>query len=317
MWGLARASVQVAFAGMTLFCLVSCLVPELQRFVCVRRDLTGSARAHARLLTHRAGRYGKLRRQGRSGRKNDEKGVFPAWAQALVERNVFYVPSRVAFRLFYSTLFALCAAALGGLVAEIGLPSCPGGGVAHYGGEQILTWLLLLLHASRRIGECWLVHRFSAHSRQHLLVTAGGLAFYVLVAVTPAVDPGPSCFRRALEGRDVLRLACGVLLFFGASLQQHRCHCILADIRVLGTKASCYAIPRGGWFECVSSPHYLAEILIYLAFGIVSPSPTQWLCFGWVTTNLGVTAIRTHCWYSQTFEVYDKLNRRAIIPFLL
>eukprot|EP00466_Bigelowiella_natans_P005598 jgi/Bigna1/63030/fgenesh1_kg.46_\ len=39
--------------------------------------------------------------------------------------------------------------------------------------------------------------------------------------------------------------------------------------------SSRYSVPYGDWFQHVSSPHYLAEILIYAAFVIVSKTATQ------------------------------------------
>lgn len=80
-----------------------------------------------------------------------------------------------------------------------------------------------------------------------------------------------------------------------------------------------YGIPRGGWFEYVSCPHYLAEILIYAAFLMITKASdsTMWFLFAFVVLNLTKNAIATHAWYKEKFgEKYPK-NRKALIPFVL
>lgn len=78
-----------------------------------------------------------------------------------------------------------------------------------------------------------------------------------------------------------------------------------------------YVIPRGDWFEIVSSPHYLAEIVIYagMVFASGGADLTIWLVFGFVVSNLVFAAAETHRWYLQKFDNYPS-NRVAIIPFL-
>ncbi|XP_018497776.2 polyprenol reductase 2-like [Pyrus x bretschneideri] len=77
-----------------------------------------------------------------------------------------------------------------------------------------------------------------------------------------------------------------------------------------------YVIPHGDWFEIVSSPHYLAEIVIYAGLVVASGGTdlTIWLLFGFVVSNLVLAAAETHRWYLQKFESYPK-KRLAIIPF--
>ena len=94
-----------------------------------------------------------------------------------------------------------------------------------------------------------------------------------------------------------------------------------------------YKIPQGGWFEHVSGPHYFAEIMLYFGLVVVRrfalsqlyvarcnrnltirdfPCRLTWV---WVTTNLLITARRTHQWYRTKFDNYPK-QRKALVPFL-
>lgn len=113
----------------------------------------------------------------------------------------------------------------------------------------------------------------------------------------------------------------GVVLFVLASYLQFDSHRILANLRkdttgrVITTK---HSIPRGKWFDLVSSPHYMAEILIYLAITIVlgGKSPTWWMVFLFVITNQIFVGMFNHAWYLKSFKDYPK-SRRAIIPYVL
>jgi len=238
------------------------------------------------------------------------------------------------------------------------------------GGKQLIVMAMMQLHGFRRLYECFRVHRFSRNSRQHVIVTAGGICFYLLATLAPVVDPpggGGSfgcCYcssdssgsSSAVHDHSIRTTSIkgwtaslGVALFLLASYHQHRCHRILADIRwrnkstskqqyskrsrrrradssvghgdrnsarSADDNGSHYSVPYGDWFRHVSSPHYLAEILIYAAFVIVSETATQILCFVWVASNLCITAHKTHRWYLSHFSSYAQLKRKAIIPLL-
>ncbi|RZC52750.1 hypothetical protein C5167_021179 [Papaver somniferum] len=78
-----------------------------------------------------------------------------------------------------------------------------------------------------------------------------------------------------------------------------------------------YVIPYGDWFRFVSSPHYLAEIVIYggLLFASGGSDLTIWLLFGFVVANLTFAAAETHKWYIEKFSTYPS-ERRVILPFV-
>lgn len=101
--------------------------------------------------------------------------------------------------------------------------------------------------------------------------------------------------------------------------------------------SSRYAVPYGGFFEYVSSPHYFGEFTEWTGFCIASNFSLASISFAvWTGANLIPRAIQTHKWYMETFNGstnednedvddddcdettdYSKLNRKAIIPFIL
>lgn len=75
-------------------------------------------------------------------------------------------------------------------------------------------------------------------------------------------------------------------------------------------------IPHGRLFEYISSPHFLAEILMYSCLAGIMHKSWYWMhvvCF--VFTNQVKYANIVHNWYKKKFENYPK-NRKALIPYL-
>ncbi|KAJ4824498.1 hypothetical protein Tsubulata_019393 [Turnera subulata] len=109
----------------------------------------------------------------------------------------------------------------------------------------------------------------------------------------------------------------GAAIFAWGSLHQLRCHAILGSLREHKEQTDKYVIPHGDWFGIVSSPHYLAEMVIYAGVLVASGGTefTIWLLLLFVATNLSIAAVDTHMWYLEKFEDYPP-NRRAIIPYI-
>ena len=133
-----------------------------------------------------------------------------------------------------------------------------------------------------------------------------------------------------------------------AQYQQYRHHCLLARLRSsnIDNKSSksksnakpakiLYSLPVGGWFRFVTCPHYFAEILIYVAFAILLEMQMQmqlqihrdhyvhtrrfryFFLLAWVATNLNVSALLNHNWYTKHIPNHTRLGRKAIIPLIL
>lgn len=79
-----------------------------------------------------------------------------------------------------------------------------------------------------------------------------------------------------------------------------------------------YKLPVGGGLDVVSCPHYFAEILSYVAIGLVlgCGSYTWWIMTAFVTSTHYLLAVNTHRFYSQKFEDFPK-NKKMLVPYLL
>ena len=110
-----------------------------------------------------------------------------------------------------------------------------------------------------------------------------------------------------------------VAVFLWASWHQWNCHNILARLRDLpsGEVTKVYRIPYGDWFEFVSSPHYLAEIMMYLSLFVLQKGQNIYigLILLFTIQNLFLGATVTHKWYKKKFKEYPK-SRYRIIPLL-
>ena len=111
----------------------------------------------------------------------------------------------------------------------------------------------------------------------------------------------------------------GLVIFLWASWHQWNCHVILAKLRhsASGKKVKEYRIPYGDWFDHVSSPHYLAEIIVYIAFFLIQKGQNIYvgMILLFTVQNLSLGATVTHNWYKNKFKEYPQ-NRNKIFPFV-
>lgn len=125
-----------------------------------------------------------------------------------------------------------------------------------------------------------------------------------------------------------------ITLFLWASYHQYTCHIILANLRSRKRPTTAaldvnlkeavpklqnvgvVGMPEGDWFQFVSCPHYLAEILIYCSLVLVEwESGVLVLPALFVFSVLTLSARQTHNWYRCKFDNYPS-NRRSIIPYV-
>jgi len=123
-------------------------------------------------------------------------------------------------------------------------------------------------------------------------------------------------FVGTVKGTDIALLA----LFFFGNVMQYQSHAMLASLRSKGGRGSgegkrTYKIPKGFWFTYCSNPHYLAEIVLYLAFITLSNSWSQStvILMTMVVMNLTLSATMTHKYYKEKFKTYPT-KRYAIFP---
>lgn len=120
---------------------------------------------------------------------------------------------------------------------------------------------------------------FPSTRRPHVLTHLGSLSWQdsehlAAIAAERLCPPAAAAlrFERILAAAQPHH-AGGFAIFLLGSLQQARCHSILRSLRLQGshvTGAQRYGVPRGGWFESVSSAHYLAEIVLYAGLLVTS-----------------------------------------------
>ncbi|KAE8294519.1 Polyprenol reductase [Larimichthys crocea] len=186
--------------------------------------------------------------------------------------------------------------------------------------STLLVQLLLWVHSLRRLLECLFVSVFS-DGAMHLVQYVFGLGFYVVLGLTVLCSDRLGKGTGSLLSQLDLFHVAGIALFIGASLMQHQSMVLLARLRT-GKSGSvetlAHRVPKGGWFELVSCPHYFAELLIYVSLSLVfgGLSLTWWLVVLYVLFNQALAAQLCHDLYISKYESYPK-HRKAFIPFVL
>ena len=214
--------------------------------------------------------------------------------------------------------------------------------------QRLQVWrtvfVLLLMEAQvlRRLYETQNVFVYSPTAKMHILGYLTGLFFYtaaplslgstcalealryLVVQITEFVIKGWTQLPVEFEWREMVKplMDLGWCQWIGAAIfiwgwwHQLCCHAILGSLRKC-RGANDYVIPHGDWFDYVSCPHYLAEIVIYAGILVASGGldATVWLLFLFVVANLIFAAAETHRWYRLKFDTYPK-SRKAIIPFI-
>ncbi|RMZ53565.1 hypothetical protein APUTEX25_003387 [Auxenochlorella protothecoides] len=202
---------------------------------------------------------------------------------------------------------------------------------------SLLALCLLEVHLVRRYLETVLIMQYPPNARMHGIAYLYGISYYLVVPATLVplallqrlADGGlesllgrgammgalPSALEATLARLSALQWL-GVLAFVAGNLLQLHSHRLLANLS-RGTQSGTYRIPRGGLFELVSCPHYLAEIVIYSGLGLLigAQRPLAWLILAWVAANLVLAAGMTQAWYRRRFPSYPS-RRKALFPWL-
>jgi len=236
--------------------------------------------------------------------------------------------------------FLLCPLVLASLLwvtAPYGRHQRPGWGprlpsrLAWFGMElpALLTIALIVLQSPLRTMPAawlplsfWLFHYAYRTLLFPLLMRSSGHTF-PLVLVLSAVafnllngyNNGHALLANAAAGGRLLsgHFLLGSLLFWsGFAIHVHADH-VIRSLRRPGETG--YAIPRGGLFRWVSSPHYLGEILQWAGWALLTWSLAG-LAFALFTfCNLAPRALSNQRWYRERFADYPP-QRRALLPGL-
>ncbi|XP_064917015.1 polyprenol reductase [Columba livia] len=186
--------------------------------------------------------------------------------------------------------------------------------------SALLVLLLLWLHSCRRLAECLWTSVFSS-GVIHVVQYCFGIVYYIAVGSTVLCQV-PANVRNGKELSVQISWyhVVGVVMYIWASLHQHRCLVILANLRrsKSGKVVSLsHSVPFGDWFERVSCPHYFAELLIYVSMAITLGfhNVTWWCVVMYVLFNQALAAVLCHEFYQKNFSSYPK-HRKALIPFI-
>ena len=77
-----------------------------------------------------------------------------------------------------------------------------------------------------------------------------------------------------------------------------------------------YKIPHGNFFNFVSCPNYMGEIIEWIGFSVIAISLPALSFTLWTFFNLVPRALNHHDWYLENFDNYPK-KRKAVIPYIL
>ncbi len=77
-----------------------------------------------------------------------------------------------------------------------------------------------------------------------------------------------------------------------------------------------YMLPRGVFFEEISCPNYLGEMLMWIGWAVLTWSRAGLAAAALTVALLIPRAVSHHLWYRRTFPNYPP-NRRAVLPFVL
>ena len=115
------------------------------------------------------------------------------------------------------------------------------------------------------------------------------------------------------------RFVFGLILYYAGFFLTIRADSTIRKLRTpteLDADEKIYRIPRGGLFEYVTNASYLAELIAWFGFALLTWSPGGVFIFLLSLANLLPRAVATHRWYLARFPEYPK-ERRILVPFLL
>ena len=170
-----------------------------------------------------------------------------------------------------------------------------------------IQWIVLgvvLLHFGKRTLESMFLHKYSGKI-QTLTFAIIVFAYTLMAGMISALNVVAV---EKLDGLFYLGIGC-VLVGELGNLYHHK---LLANLR---EKKSGYHIPKGGWFEHATCPHYFFELLAWLGIFLVSRHLFTLLIFVAMLGYLTARSIKTRQWYQERFPEYPA-ERKYMIPYL-
>ena len=149
---------------------------------------------------------------------------------------------------------------------------------------KLLLWGSLISHLTRRLYECFRVHQWN-DARMNIAGYAVGLIHYILLPLCfmDCTNFDEDWFIRQNGYMNLVFAVLGFSVCLWGQFEQHIHHKLLANLRTRKMSKflheskisqNCvtekFSLPEGRWFNYVSCPHYLAEIMIYVGLIIIS-----------------------------------------------
>lgn len=263
--------------------------------------------------------YGKVAETNKKARRLRDISIPKSWFRHFYQLGVvlfaFCTVCMVRLYIFGLPLPALMTKTVDFLVPQRTIAASPT--------SVLLVQVLESCQVLRRCYECMFVSVYS-NVRMHVWHYLMGYFFYFGVQLTilanaPMISDYsiPKFSTTEISAHHII----GTAIFLWAFCVQFDSHLRMASLRknsagnVVTLK---HKIPRGGMFEYVSCPHYMAEIVLYCALSVVlgAPNTTWWLMMSWNWTNQVAVSFLSHNWYRENFPSYPR-SRKAVIPFVL
>ncbi|KAI8143683.1 3-oxo-5-alpha-steroid 4-dehydrogenase-domain-containing protein [Fennellomyces sp. T-0311] len=210
---------------------------------------------------------------------------------AISEKTSLKIPSRIGMLLIYSPAAAI---SLWAMVSTL---------------NKHAFWIsqLNFLHYLKRLYEVLSIHRYSGHTSvidACMISTAYASLTGILVFLATQVP---------LDMISQRQMILGLCFFLAGEILNHYHHRVLANLRKSKGDTT-YKIPEGGLFELVWCPHYLGEIVTFMALVLVSQNILALPLQIAATAYLGCRAFNTKKWYESRFPAATP--RKALIPGL-
>lgn len=181
--------------------------------------------------------------------------------------------------------------------------------------DIILFLALFAVHVTRRFLESALVTQFG-DAKMHAGVFVVGCFHYMAATLSALSDPAAVMPKPDTIVNRVL-MALGVVVYAVASYHQNVCNSLIArQKRANGMK---YVIPRGDWFDHVRCPLYSTDILLYVAFLLVTGGTNVMLYFTfvWVVVNQTLLAKFNSEWSDAKFrDRKHEFPRWKLLPYV-
>ncbi len=169
---------------------------------------------------------------------------------------------------------------------------------------QWIVYGILMLHFIKRTIEVLFVHKFSGNM-EPLTLGIIIIAYALMGGLISWLNVEP------LKQMDFF-FYLGMASFLIGVLGNAYHHRLLANLR---KDQNGYVIPKGGWFEYATCPHYFFELMGWLGIVLVSRHLFTWLVFIAMLGYLTTRSIKTRRWYQEKFKDYPA-DRKYMIPFV-